>query len=93
MVKDYSPTPIDYRTIDLEYKTLHEKGPKKRSKTTLWLVGPPTKFIMGWKCLGNAYWTFRKQKDFGPTPKDNKTIDLDYKLQQKRSKKSGQKTR
>jgi hypothetical protein len=52
-VKDNSPTPIDYKTIELDYRLLQER-PKKCSKTILWLVGPINKMQVTLKPLGKG---------------------------------------
>ena len=33
--------------------------------------------------MGKVYLTFRKVKDYSPTPIDYRTIDLDYRLPEK----------
>jgi hypothetical protein len=79
--KDFSSTPVVYKTIDLDFRLLQKSHKKAVRERMEWPAGSPVRGGRSLKALEDgAFGPLGKEKYFSPTPIDSKTIDLDYKL-------------
>src|ERR1700731_1645470 len=86
--KDFSLTPIDYKSTDLEY-TSQQKDLKKAVKGHRTVHSTTNELEVGFqKHSHTVHGTSIYQKDFSLTPIDYKSTDLEYTSQQKDLKKA-----
>jgi hypothetical protein len=92
-VKDFTQRPVDYISIDLDYRSLQKDYKKSGQKVTRWPAAPSIKCGWTWKHSGILHRSPLEVKDFSPTPIDYKTIDLNYRSLQKDYKKAVQRSK
>jgi hypothetical protein len=87
-VKVFTQTPVEYKSIELDYKLL-QKDQKKRSRDTLIGLQHQHKNTHMYKNIQEKVrGTSLKVKVFTQTPVEYKSIELDYKLLLERPKKA-----